>query len=328
MALSVQAGLPATNFGNTIDNEARKTVYAGSLKGFVSNNVDDRIAARTASAKKDAMRLISDAWKRNEAIHKDIDDLNLQKKSNAEEKTLLESQYSVALNERAAVKEKYNVDPESEEQNDLDLLVKIQDWSNHVPGSVPPSMDDCKRFNEIKDKPLTAYQSEYLLANDKVGKTAYGIEIAKITGQQITQALTNAQSTIDKDSSMVKAQASAEEIMESLAETVKTMLIQDGVDKTRKEQEEAEERAEEKAKKQEELEERIDAAKADENRKQDEEREIIDGESDIVVTKVYNTENTKVDSDIAQAQKNIKDIVEKQMLLNDDLKGIEFDLKL
>ena len=72
MALSVQAGLPATNFGNTIDNEARKTVYAGSLKAFVSNNVDDRIAARTASAKKDAMRLISDAWKRNEAIHKDI----------------------------------------------------------------------------------------------------------------------------------------------------------------------------------------------------------------------------------------------------------------
>ena len=92
--------------------------------------------------------------------------------------------------------------------------------------------------------------------------------------------------------------------------------------------EEAEERAEEKAKKQEELEERIDAAKANENRKRDEEREIIDGESDIVVTKVYNTENTKVDSDITQAQKNIKDIVEKQMLLNDDLKGIEFDLKL
>lgn len=287
----------------------RKSIDASNLHVKL-----DPIAAKKEEARKKAMKIVGDAFANERKIDDDLRARNERIKSLQNDKGEAEKTIKEIEDGRAALRDEYNIDENSQEEKDLKLLEK--EIRAKMPGSdIRLTKDDIEAINQIKKGGLSEYQQrslEMLEFEVPHANTAYeaGEEI-KLENQIISATKIERL----KSHAILDAEKQADSIVEEASKEILGMLIDEAKEHIDEEAEKQEERAKAEKEKQEELQERIDAAK--EKKKENEEltEDILEEVS----------ENASMASDVSAVQQEIKDMMNKMKLIEDDIKGVAVD---
>lgn len=307
------------NTDNSKQTKNRKTINASELNLKPYN--DNQIDAKRLRARKQAMKLISDAWKSADMRDKNIEDMKLDKLNKLDEITELNNKVSDLENEKEAYRVDYGVDKDSQEQKDLELLEKYQ---NNRYGSAEDtfSKEELDRLKELQNTPLTEYQEKVLKLNssqihfkDEIGQKELKIACT-------TASIALAEIDRDKSQEMLKAQDSADQIIGAVEGEVKNLLVNEGKDNIDDKVEENKEKADEAEKKQEEQQEKID----EKRKERKEQEEIIEGQAEADKLEMNASVKGNDIDHVTEAQKQIVRIMKDNKMLNEDIKGIDIDL--
>ena len=124
-----------------------------------------------------------------------------------------------------------------------------------------------------------------------------------------------------KSQDMLKADDSADRILDASEKDVLGMVIDDAKENIDKKMEEEQKKAEEAAKKRDEQQERIDDSKQDAR----EQREIIRNDAKTDMLDINNGLSGKDVNNVEEVQKHIQKMLNDEKLINEDLKGIRID---
>ena len=307
------------NTDNSKQTKNRKTINASELNLKPYN--DNQIDAKRLRARKQAMKLISDAWKSADKTDKNIEDMKLDKLNKLDEITELKNKVSDLENEKEAYRVDYGVDKDSQEQKDLELLEKYQ---NNRYGSAEDtfSKEELDRLKELQNTPLTEYKetvlklkSSQLHFKDEIGQKELKIACT-------TASIALAEIDRDKSQEMLKAQDSADQIIGAVEGEVKNLLVAEGKDNIDDKAEGNKEKADEAEKKQEEQQEKID----EKRKERKEQEEIIEGQAEADKLEMNASVKGNDIDHVTEAQKQIVRIMKDNKMLNEDIKGIDIDL--
>ena len=307
------------NTDNSKQTKNRKTINASELNLKPYN--DNQIDAKRLRARKQAMKLISDAWKSADKTDKNIEDMKLDKLNKLDEITELKNKVSDLENEKEAYRVDYGVDKDSQEQKDLELLEKYQ---NNRYGSAEDtfSKEELDRLKELQNTPLTEYQEKVLKLNssqihfkDEIGQKELKIACT-------TASIALAEIDRDKSQEMLKAQDSADQIIGAVEGEVKNLLVAEGKDNIEDKAEGNKEKADEAEKKQEEQQEKID----EKRKERKEQEEIIEGQAEADKLEMNASVKGNDIDHVTEAQKQIVRIMKDNKMLNEDIKGRDIDL--
>ena len=315
-----------------------KQLKSGSINMNDLSGKMDTILMRKQLAKKRAMKVISDAWAGDKKIDLGIEESKAHIREL--ESDISENQKFVdkCNTHKEELKEQYGVADDSEEQKDLELLEKANQAKTNP--NIYLSKEEEERLAEIADKPLTEYQQRCLDLDSSAGVYQKKIDDAKaeIMGENASIRAVRIERL--KHHEMVDAQKEADEINAAASKEVIGMLMgeaKDYIDETRKEQQEA---AKEKAEEKEEQEEKLEEQRA-EKEEQLEQLELDRAENrEAEEVKAEQRKNAREQADLimeaeehfidptsntSQVQMEIKDMLQKMKLLEEDLKGAKVD---
>lgn len=314
---------------NAAANKGRNSVFGGDLK-----LANDPIAERRKKAQEQAWGTVSSAWAADQAVDQSIE----ERKSHYAQMEQLKKESTDALKDInqdiKAVKELYEVADDSQEQKDLELLCKRQDYQMKV-SYEPLTKDELERLEEIDKKPMTEYQ-EYALELDKrAGQHKIAIRDAEYQMESDIAGIHGINLERLKTHGMVDAQKEAEAIQAAANDEIIGMLVKEATDHIDEKLEEAEEKAEESAEKKEEQEEKLEEIEeehamqealiagtkeaieeAEAKRKQHETPDIKIGDM---------VDITKGNSAAGDIQQSLEELKNNLKLLEADLKGIKVD---
>ena len=282
---------------------------------------DSKIEARRSNAKKQAKKLISDAWAKDEIAYQNIK--NIQQEKNDIQSKL--NEWNAKLkdidNNKQDLQEEYGIASDSQEQKDLELLEKYQNNKN---GSSFDSFskEEIERLKELQEMPLTEYQKKALELNSSKGELNKEIQRGEKSLMAMTSAITDATIEQLKSQNMLKAGDAAEAIMDAAGNEIVGMLIEEGREKIDEQQQEEREKAEKVKEKREEQDEMIKESKE----KSEEQREILEDEMDAEKTQQDLSIQKQSENHMTEAQKHIQQLIMDKKLVNEDIKGIEIDL--
>ena len=324
---SVQMGTKDGQSARTVKN----AVFGGSTKLG-----EDPVAKRREEARRQAWKVVENAWKNDRSVDDTI-------KSHRDSYAELENRKKEALaaidetnQQKEALREHCGVDADSQEQQDLLLLEKEQDYKNGVldEGLTDEEYD---RLAEIHKKPLTGYQKQAMELNNyaaghkrEIRRADYGMTAEKQNVSRIRLERL-------KTHAMVDAQGAADDIMDAANDEIIGMLVQEAKDQQDEKMDEAKEKADEAMKEKEEREEKLDEMKLERAI----ERAMIEGTDEAVEeAERIKRQNDSPDiqmtdmvdlADGADLKKNVDqnlgDIKSSMKVLEADLKGIKVDEK-
>lgn len=314
-------------------NGKNLTLFAGNITGKGSD-LESRIQQKRDQARKQAMKLINDAWDADKKAADGIDALNKDKQEQLDK--LNEYKQSLKdVNEREKqLQEEYNIDPDSQEQKDLELLKKYQNYSN---GSdyADFSKEEVERLKELQNTPRTEYQDKALMLNGYRGEVRNRISLAEYKLMAISESVHDSKIDRLKSQDMLKADDSADKILDAAEKDVLGMVIDDTKENIDKKMEEEQKKAEEAADKRDEQQERIDKAKEERSEQQErideskqdakEQREIIRNDAKTDILDINNGLSKKDVNNVEEVQKHIQKMLNDEKLINEDLKGIKID---
>ena len=202
-----------------------------------------------------------------------------------------------------------------------DEVVKLleKEVRSKMPGSeIILSKEEKEQIAKIRENGLSEYQErslDMLESETYYHQTVYEADIEIKTENQIISA-TELERL--KSHAVIDAEKQADAIMDAASDEIVSMLVDEAKTHIDDEAEEKKEQAKAEKEKQEEAQEKIDAAKA--RRKESEEltEEILDGVQ----------EASHKATDVNQAQQEIKDMMNKMKLIEDDIKGAAVDKSL
>ena len=294
------------------DNNKIKPIDGSAFKTKL-----DPVAAKKEEAKKKAMKIVSDAFV-NEL--KMDDDLNSRReKIKSLQKDMGDANRAIREIEdsRASLRDTYGVEEDSQEEQDLKLLEKEIRYK--MPGNdVRFDKGDLDRIAELKKNGLSEYQQRSLEMLEQEVPYATTIYEAKQEIMVENQIITATELERLKTHPMVDAGKQADAIMDEASKEIVGMLVDEAKDHIDEEAEKEKEKAETEKEKKEELQARIDATK--EKKKEDEKltEDILEG-----VAKASSATN-----EVSAAQQEIKDMMNKMKLIEDDIKGAAVDKSL
>lgn len=321
-----------------------KTIFAGSLGIGMQN---DLIMQKKQRARQQALKIIGDAWDVDRRFDQNVADY---KEKIAE----LHKQRDANLNEIAIrdewkenLRQEYGVPEDSQEQKDLELLEKaaeanrLSSRGNRRP--VTLTEEEKERLAKIQENGLTEYQQRCMKFKGEQGRFEAENDELLTEEQAYNAAVTSTRLARLKNNEMVKAQKKADIVMEAASKEVIGMLTDEAkefVDEKLEEQtEEAKKKAEEKEEqeekkdrleeKAEQLEQRIDASR-ERNRQQEEERKEAKErarEEEALLTDMMEAGVGGIGA-TTEAQSEIKDMLHKMNLLDEDIKGSIIEAKL
>ena len=312
MSLTIQAPHANMNGYEIGSDETRKngvsdkgTVYAGDLQ----------------FAQKQAMKLIRDAWDSDNKAVSQRDQMAQQKEEKLKEVRACDEELKQVRESKEIARQSYGVDSDSQEQKDLELLEKYQDYQKGVQTD-DFSKEEIDRLKELQNTPLTDYQTKALQLNAQKDAILDRKDRAQRKVTALTEAAADARLDQLKSQDMQKAQDAADELLDASDKDAFGMLIQDAVDHIDEKQEEEKEKAEEAQEKRDEQQEKIDEKKEE---KQQQEK-MIEGSVEADRLEADVTVDQTGTSKLEEAQQHIQTILKKNNLVNEDLKGIKIDL--
>lgn len=287
----------------------KKSIFAGGL-----NKAVDPILQKKQQAQKQAMKIVGDTWANDRKIDDDLDERRARIKENREIIRQAKEELGRIDKEREELRDRYQVEADSKEEQDLKLLEKEMDARK--PGSdVCLTKEEMEQIEEIRKNGLTEYQTRSL--EMKKGGGLYEDEIAEAEKIIKTESAVISSIKLErlKKDPMVQAQENAKEIIDAARDEILGMLIDEGKDHVDEELEEKKEAAEKAEEKKEEEEEK--AEKKEEKKTQEEQfREQIKASTELM---------TKSDELLDDVQKKVKKILDEMKLLEEDLKGAAVD---
>lgn len=309
--------------GNDIHaaRQGEKTIKAeqgrNTIDGSAINANLDPIAAKKEAAKKKAMKIVGDAYaneQKLDAVQEARRDRVSSLKADMKE---AKDKVREIENGRAELRELYKVDPNSQEEKDLKLLEK--EIEANIPGSgVRLGKEEEKQIAELKANGLTEYQKRSLEMKElevPYAATANEAEEEIKIENQIIKATKNERL---KTHSIEDAERQAAAIMDAASDEIVGMLFDEAKEHIDDEAESKREAAKEKAEEKEALEARIEKAKEERKEKEEVAEDILEGVSEV-------SKNTY---DMKAAQQEVKDMMSKMKLIEDDIKGAAVDTTL
>ena len=137
MSLTIQAPHANMNAYEIGDDETRKnkvsdegTIYAGDLQ--FAQTTGNAASDKKQSARKQAMKLIRDAWDSDNKAVSQRDQIAQQKEEKLKEVRECNEELKQIRESKEIARQSYGVDPDSQEQKDLELLEKYQDYQKGV----------------------------------------------------------------------------------------------------------------------------------------------------------------------------------------------------
>lgn len=323
------ADTAAGSIANVFGFQNAKT--ANSSVSFL-NNQTDPIEQKRAMAKKQAYKVVSDTFASERKIDDDL-------KAREDRIGQLKSQSSQAQKQLKAIGEEednlrseYGVEPNSQEQKDLELL---------------------KQYNRSKygrGDSLTAEEQKYAMELEKQGLTEYQERALNLDKERYTHEDTvqEAENGIVQESATIRAvklerlkhhpvldatkeaegilEAANKEIIGMLKDEAKKHIDEkqeeelEDAKKRKEEKEEEEKRLEEAKERREEIEALADPEKAKEKSK--------DKSDDRVVNDVITEQFVKMDQVKNDVQTEVADILSQMKLVIEDVKGIKVDTQV
>ena len=325
----------AAGFNNSVqmgtkDGQSVRTVKNAAFGGATKLG-EDPVAKRREEARRQAWKVVENAWKNDRSVD---DTIQSHRDSYAE----LENRKKGALaaidetnQQKEALREQCGVDADSQEQQDLLLLEKEQDYKNGVldEGLTDEEYD---RLAEIHKKPLTGYQKQALELNNyaaghkrEIRRADYGMTAEKQNVSRIKLERL-------KTHAMVDAQGAADDIMDAANDEIIGMLVQEVKDQ-QDEKEKADEAMKEKEKREEKLDEMkleraIERAMIEGTDEAVEEAERIKRQNDSPDIQMTDMVDLADSADLKKSvDQNLGDIKSSMKVLEADLKGIKVDEK-
>ena len=338
MSLTVQAPGSAINgyaAGNVEENKKgvseKGTVFAGNLKAGAAGSAIDE---KRQNARNQAMKLIHDARTNDDKAVQSRDDMKKRKDEKLSELHEYDARLKEIEDKKKKVQEEYGVDEDSQEQRDLELLEKYQ---NYVNGSRSEQFtkEDVERLKELENKPWSEYQSKVLQLNAETGSLQDFRSKAADAVRAATEAIADAKIDQLKSQDMLKARDSADSITDAAESEIVGMVISDAVDHIDEVRNDAQEKAEEAQEKKDEQQERIDQAKekkseqqeriAKAKEEQENQKQIIEGAAEMSRLAANTAIDEKNTGNLEETQKQIQKILKDNNLMDEDLKGIKID---
>ena len=285
-----------------------------SVDGSHIRNALDPAAYKKSQAQKQALKLVGDVFANDRKMDQDLEGRRERIRQLQQENGEYRRSIQDIENNREEFRKNSGVAADSDEERELQLLAKEKEAS-FAGSSVRLSDEEREEIARIKEKGLTQYQQDSLAMKEDEryfaeaihkGEQEIETENAIITGTKIERLKTHA---------MTDAQKEAEQIMQKASEDIVNLLVGEAKDHIEEEMEEKKEAAKEEAEKREELQEKVDAAK--ERKKEQEEftEEILEA------TRGQGTGATGMN----EAQQEIKDMMNKMKLIEEDIKGAAVD---
>ena len=298
--------------GNKTGNAQRKTINGSAFK-----NKFDPIAAKKEQAKKKAMKIVGDAFSNELKIDDDLTARRERIKSLQKDMGDANRAIREIEDDRTALRDTYGVDENSQEEQDLKLLEKGA--RAKIPGSgIVMTYDELKKIKEIKANGLSEYQERSLEMLDY--ETPYAITAYEAKQEIMVENQIISATELErlKTHPMIDAQKQADAVRDEASKEIVGMLVDEAKDHIDEEAEKEKEKAKAEKEKEEEFQERIDAVK--EKKKENEKltEDILDGVA----------EATSTVADVNAAQQEVKDMMNKMKLIEDDIKGAVVDKSL
>lgn len=286
----------------------RKSVDASGL-----NLQQDTVLSKQIQAQKKALKGILNAYGIEQGISDSINEHLKKAEELTEEANMNLSKVKRLEGLKSELKKTYDIGDDSMEQKDLELLVKQERIERRETKEVL-SVEEKKRLSEMG--PLTEYQTAALdyekailefntRAKDAVNNSFYNNRVAEAL--KIEQGKLHVQ---------VDARKAADDIMEQATKEIIGMLLDEGKDrvddKIEENKEEAEKRAEEEAQK-EKLKEKNESAT----------KEVVIGQTISQLGDIAEADSAK-----NKLQTEIRIMVAKQKILEEDVKGLEVDQQI
>ncbi len=313
--------------------QKKTAIFAGELPLH-----KDPIALRRQQAQKKAMKFVQDAWGTDRKVDQSMEQMREIREMLREEVQSNVDQAQELADRREGLREQYGVDAESQEQKDLELLLRAVPPYDY--DSRPFTDEEMERLAELEEQPRTEYQEHCIaLYKDQ-----------KVFEQRARQAEDNMIAVLSSQTDMKierlkyhkmsDAQKKAEKVMAESGREIQGMLVDDAkdhVDETYEEKrEEEEKKKEEKEAEEEKIELRREQKELMEARIEEVRAESHDAQEVQRAQERDAREEASFLKDMAEAGMNvagagnvvkaeIKDILNKMKLIEADIKGIEVD---
>ena len=311
--------------------QRKNTIFAGDLPIN-----QDPIALRRQQAQKKAMKFVQDAWNADRKMVQGQAKIREEQNRQWEDVLYNHELVQECRARKENLRKQYGVDPDSQEQEDLELLMR----GAHPDPDNPLTEEEEARLEVLQNQPLTEYQEKCLEINNEQFIFESRQQSAKAYAGYLQSALTDMKVEGLKFHKMADAQKNAEKIMEQASEDIQGLLVEeakDHVDETYEEQrEEAKKDAEEKEEQEEKIalrkeqkeliEERVESAQENTHEAEEAQREQAkDAREEAQLLKDMAEAGMDVagTSDVVKA--GIKDMLNKLKLVEADIKGIEVD---
>ena len=276
------------------------SVFVGNQKGGLS----DLVEQKRTQARKQAAKVLRDQFAVDNKVTENMNGLRARNGEIMKELTDLAEQKKVYMEERDALQEKYGIDPDSQEQKDLELLRKANNYYKQGNLAIL-SKDELERLANMGER--TDYQQRSLEYDAIIGHiTSLQKELdAERTGNTSVITATK-QSILEQGGKGIRAaKKAAESILDAASDSIIGMLWQDAKKHVDEEMEKLVEAAKEQAEKKEEQEEKLEESK-EEKEEQEEMAEAI----------------RETASEQGKLQDEIKKILAEAELLEEDMKGL------
>ena len=273
------------------------TVFAGGL----SMGGQDQAVLRKEEARKQALKMVADQFSRDSRTDQTLTSLSEKKDILSEEVVKAQKELEKVRGLKQEYKDYCNVPEDSQEQKDLELLEKSVDEPYNL------TKEEKARLENMG--PLTAYQKNMLEYHGMEKAWQKEIDDASAGALAQSQAIGAIKQERLKKDPMVSVQKEAAAIMEEAAKDIAEMLIDEAkehIDETMEEEKEKAEEAEEK---------KAEEPKTQEQKEAEESRSAALPDQDI----------QEAAASQGQMEQEIKELLQKNSMMKEDLKGIIID---
>lgn len=298
------------------EKENRKSIYLGDI---TQGNSQDQVSEKYARAQKRAIKKIMDQLEDDIKIDDDMAVETANVEQLQKDIQGYRDDITAVQERRDDIRNRYQVDPDSQEQKDLELMQKAEQHQREPFNPEYELSDEEKEhLNSLTEK--TMYQEDMLLCDQEEQQYKSRIDLAYRKIEESKATVYATEKALLQTHPMVDAMKDADKIMESANKERIGSLFDEGVNELEEKNAEAQkEMAENKEKA---LEEKIEREKmeAEEQKREEADQEMEDSVMAVTMQAMTYGQQT---SEAVQA--NIKNLIQDQILLDVDLKGLRVD---
>lgn len=323
--LNVNANIQQVSDGLNVSTQSREAEQAGdkTAKSFsLAHKAQDPIAERKAQAFEKARKIVSDAFAGEKKIDEELQqlrDLSARLTMDNKEKLDHVSQNKAEMDE---LQQEYAVTEDSQEQKDLEILMKKND--SYYDPSVRLSVEEQKRYDEIMAQGPTEYQSRMMERHEENNRLQREMQENLAAIQANGAALRFVRGERLKSNPILDAEDAADKVLATESEAIMGELVGEAMEHMQEELAEKTEEAEKLAKQNEERKEQIEKVQ-ETTREQKEQAEQIQEDADEMQRSAEHVSPEDIVQIQEQIQTEIEKVLEELKLMAEDLKGNAID---